>query len=216
MARESRFREDGKPRNGGLLGPIWDSYAVKANMIQCPYCRKRINKETVKCGFCNEWLMPPEQAQAILEKDRARKKIDAVAGKLLWAVVIVAIIGFTFSKPDKVSTVTTPSVSRDIPAIRTVADQAGQSRSDALENLTAVVTAEQACGYQKNDQFLVGVVNTLVSAGVFQDASDITPDGRYWPEIEANIDRIKRLTATESQRQSYCANIKTNLSAFFD
>jgi hypothetical protein len=52
------FREDGKLKNGGLLGPVLDYYAVRANMVQCPCCQKRVNREAVKCGFCHEWLVP--------------------------------------------------------------------------------------------------------------------------------------------------------------
>jgi hypothetical protein len=50
----------------------------------CPFCQKRINKEAVKCGFCAEWLVAPEQAAKIAEQNKQREKGRAQENMMFW------------------------------------------------------------------------------------------------------------------------------------
>ena len=92
MSKKDVFREDGRPRNGGLLGPVVDYYAVRANTMQCPYCRQRVNKDAVKCGACHEWLVDPAEAPAIAarikDQDAARRRQTMI----LWCAGIGVLL----------------------------------------------------------------------------------------------------------------------------
>jgi len=92
MGRKSVFREDGRPRNGGLLGPVVDHYAVRANTIQCPYCRQRVNKEAVKCGSCHEWLVDPEDAPRIAAQIRERDANRRTGSVFFWCAGIAVLV----------------------------------------------------------------------------------------------------------------------------
>ncbi len=86
-----------------------------------------------------------------------------------------------------------------------------QSKSDMLENMTAVLASEYICGFSVNQQMVSISVSTL-----FGDAATVSPGGAHWPEMQRNIKRVKKLTKTDSGRRSFCASTKSNLSAFFD
>jgi len=49
-------REDGKKRTGGLLGGVIDDIVVASKMIDCPFCKAKIEKGVQKCKHCGEWV----------------------------------------------------------------------------------------------------------------------------------------------------------------
>jgi hypothetical protein len=49
-------RADGKRRTGGLLGGLWDDFAVRRAMRDCPFCKTLIRKDAQKCPHCSEWV----------------------------------------------------------------------------------------------------------------------------------------------------------------
>ena len=53
-ARPEGLRADGKKRTGGLLGGLWDDFAVAGNTKICPFCKSRIPKSARKCPNCAE------------------------------------------------------------------------------------------------------------------------------------------------------------------
>jgi hypothetical protein len=74
-----------------------------------------------------------------------------------------------------------------------------------------VGAAPAVCGYSVNN----AMFNMAVSS-FFSSSSDIEPGGKYWSQIQENLSRIKRLTATEDGRRSFCSRVSRDLSAFFD
>lgn len=50
------LRADGKPKSGGLLGGIIDEIVISGKMRDCPYCKRKIMKDAVKCPHCREWV----------------------------------------------------------------------------------------------------------------------------------------------------------------
>ena len=49
-------RPDGRPRSGGLFGPLLDDLAMRGVTRNCPYCRAKIMKDAKKCPHCGEWV----------------------------------------------------------------------------------------------------------------------------------------------------------------
>lgn len=48
-------RPDGKAKTGGILGGVWDSFAVSLTMAPCIYCQELVRKDSLKCKHCGEW-----------------------------------------------------------------------------------------------------------------------------------------------------------------
>lgn len=91
--------------------------------------------------------------------------------------------------------------------------QANPVRADsaALENIASIAAAQNVCGFVANDQMVEVAIRALVG-----DPSQVQEGGRYWPQMQANFERIIRLTKTEDGRRSFCGRVKHDLSAFFD
>lgn len=85
-----------------------------------------------------------------------------------------------------------------------------QNQSDMLENLTAVLAAEQVCNFNVDQSMLEMSIYSL-----FGDPATVSPGGKHWPEIQRNMARIKSLTATSDGRRGFCRTTRSNLSAFF-
>jgi hypothetical protein len=92
-----------------------------------------------------------------------------------------------------------------------ISPAAAQSRSESLENLSAIAASPPICGFKVNETIVTMAVNSL-----FDSPADVSPGGKYWPDIQRNMRRIHALTSTEPGRQSFCNRVRTNLSAFFD
>jgi len=83
--------------------------------------------------------------------------------------------------------------------------------SDSLENFAALGAAPVACGFKVNEEMA-----SLSAAALFSNPSDLNPGGKYWTELQSDLQRIKKLTATESGKRSFCSRVSKDLSAFFD
>lgn len=83
--------------------------------------------------------------------------------------------------------------------------------SDSLENFAALGAAPAVCGFKVNQE-----VASISAAALFSNTSDLNPGGKYWAELQNDLQRIKNLTATESGKKSFCSRISKDLSAFFD
>jgi hypothetical protein len=82
---------------------------------------------------------------------------------------------------------------------------------DALENIASIAAAPAVCGYKVNEK----IINVAVSS-LFTNPSDLNLGGRHYPKLQENLQQIKTLTATESGRDSFCARVSSELSAFFN
>jgi len=49
-------RADGKPKTGGLLGGLWDAYAVSVSTKKCPHCAELVKTEATVCKHCGRDL----------------------------------------------------------------------------------------------------------------------------------------------------------------
>lgn len=83
--------------------------------------------------------------------------------------------------------------------------------SDALENFAALGAAPVVCGFKVNQEMA-----SVSAIALFSNPSDLNPGGKYWTELQGDLHRIKKLTASESGKRSFCNRISTELSAFFD
>lgn len=66
-SRPAGTRADGKRKNGGLFGPVFDRIAVNRKMHKCPYCKVLIFKDALKCSHCGEWLNKDVEAKKSLQ-----------------------------------------------------------------------------------------------------------------------------------------------------
>ena len=80
-----------------------------------------------------------------------------------------------------------------------------------VENMTAVLSAKGKCGFTV-DAATFGTA--MMTMGV--SPSDFSPGGKHYEAFRSWKAKVERLTATSSQRESYCRTIGTNLSAFFN
>ncbi|GEM_PF-6995780 len=85
------------------------------------------------------------------------------------------------------------------------------NQSDALENIASVMAAQEVCGFTVNQDILQIAVQST-----FGSVDSVAPGGEHWPEMRTNMSRIQMLTDTESGRASFCARVRSDLSAFFD
>ena len=83
--------------------------------------------------------------------------------------------------------------------------------NDAIENVAAIAASQDMCGFDANEEMVEVAIRSLIG-----DPRDVQEGGRYWPYMETNFKRIIQLTSTDSGRQSFCARVKRDLSAFFD
>jgi hypothetical protein len=83
--------------------------------------------------------------------------------------------------------------------------------SDSLENFAALGAAPVVCGFKVNQEMA-----SVSATALFSNPSDLNPGGKYWAELQNDLKRIKKLTATESGKRSFCNRISSELSAFFD
>lgn len=95
--------------------------------------------------------------------------------------------------------------------ITLVASAAVAQGDSSLENITAVISAGPLCGYTINKTVLETAITVEIGG-----PEKMMPGGEYYPEIQSWTRRIVSITATEAGRSSFCASVKSNLSAFFD
>jgi hypothetical protein len=85
------------------------------------------------------------------------------------------------------------------------------NQSDALENIASVMAAQEVCGFTVNQDIL-----QIAIQSTFGSVDSVAPGGEHWPKMRTNMSRIHMLTDTESGRASFCARVRSDLSAFFD
>lgn len=58
--------------------------------------------------------------------------------------------------------------------------------NEQIENVAAIGASQAVCGYNVNDTMFQIAVNSF-----FSSSSDIEQGGKYWPQIQENLNRIK-------------------------
>ena len=83
--------------------------------------------------------------------------------------------------------------------------------SDSLENFAALGVAPVVCGFKVNQEMV-----SVSATALFSNPADLNPGGKYWAELQSDLQRIKKLTATTLAKKEFCNRIANELSAFFD
>lgn len=84
-------------------------------------------------------------------------------------------------------------------------------QTNVIENTVALQMAQSSCGYKINYDML-GVVMSAVNLRT----ADLSPGGKYSPNVQRNQARVRKLIATEAGKSSFCRNVRNDLSAMFD